>query len=142
MTTSGEAPSRRERDRLRDLSTRLLQLHGVLLDRERRAYEDRHGSVPTHELFQLVLYDAQFSWLRSLSGMIANLDALVDADEPISPDNVRSVFREAFVLLKSGEGGDFQAKYIVALQESPDVIMAHAAVSRVLSDAGPAPGIR
>ena len=142
MTTSGEAPSRRERDRLRDLSTRLLQLHGVLLDRERRAYEDRHGSVPTYELFQLVLYDAQFSWLRSLSGMIANLDALVDADEPISPDNVRSVFHEAFVLLKSGEGGDFQAKYIVALQESPDVIMAHAAVSRVLSDAGPAPGIR
>jgi len=142
MATSGEAPSRRDRDRLRDLSTRLLQLHGVLLDRERRAYEDRHGSVPTHELFQLVLHDAQFSWLRSLSGMIANLDALVDADEPISPDNVRSVFREAFALLKSGEGGDFHAKYIVALQESPDVIMAHAAVSRVLSDAGPAPGLR
>ena len=124
-----------DRDRLRDLSTRLLRLHGLLLDRERRAYEDRHGSVASYELFQLVLYDAQFSWLRSLSAMIANLDALVDADEPISPDNVRSVFREAFVLLKSGEGGDFQAKYIVALQESPDVIMAHAAVSRVLSDA-------
>ena len=124
-----------DRDRLRDLSTRLLRLHGLLLDRERRAYEDRHGSVASYELFELVLYDAQFSWLRSLSAMIANLDALVDADEPISPDNVRSVFREAFVLLKSGEGGDFQAKYIVALQESPDVIMAHAAVSRVLSDA-------
>jgi hypothetical protein len=124
-----------DRDRLRDLSTRLLRLHGVLLDRERRAYEARHGSVPTYELFQLVLYDAQFSWLRSLSAMIANLDSIVDADEPISPDNVRSVFREAFVLLKSGEGGDFQEKYIVALQESPDVIMAHAAVSRVLSDA-------
>ena len=132
MTTSGES-SRQDRDRLRDLSIRLLQLHGLLLDRERRAYEDRHGSVPAYELFQLVLYDAQFSWLRSLSGMIANLDALVEADEPISPDNVRSVFREAFVLLKSGEGGDFQAKYIVALQESPDIIMAHAAVSRVLS---------
>ena len=89
-----------------------------------------------------MLYDAQFSWLRSLSAMIANLDAIVDADEPISPENVRSVFREAFLLLKSGEGGDFQAKYIVALQESPDVIMAHAAVSRLLSDAGPARGIR
>ena len=39
------------------------------------------------------------------------------------------------MLLKSGESGDFQAKYIVALQDSPDVIMAHAAVSRVPSDA-------
>ena len=131
-----------DRDRIRDLSTRLLRLHGVLLDRERRAYENRHGSVPAHQLFQLVLYDTQFSWLRSLSGMIANLDAIVDADEPVSPENVRSVFGEVYALLKSGEGGDFQAKYIAALQDSPDVIMAHAAVSRVLSDSGPPPGIR
>lgn len=131
-----------DRDRLRDLSTRLLRLHGVLLDRERRAYEDRYGSVPSRELFQLVLYDARFSWLRSLSTLVANLDAIVDADEPIAPEHVRSVFRETFLLLKSGEGGEFQAKYILALQDSPDVIMAHAAVSRVLSDAGPASGIR
>src|SRR5207249_4148478 len=34
-----------DRDRMRALSSRLLRLHGVLLDRERRAYEDRHGSV-------------------------------------------------------------------------------------------------
>jgi hypothetical protein len=131
-----------DRDRLRDLNTRLLRLHGVLLDRERRAYEDRHGSVASRELLHLVLYDAQFSWLRSLSAMIANLDAIVDADEPISPESIRSVYRETFRLLKSGEGGDFQAKYIVALQDSPDVIMAHAAVSRVLSDAGPSSGMR
>jgi hypothetical protein len=84
-----------------------------------------------------VLYDTQFAWLRSLSAMIANLDAIVDADEPISPESVRSVFREVYALLKSGEGGDFQAKYIIALQDSPDVIMAHAAVSRMLSDSGP-----
>jgi len=30
-----------DRDRLRDLSARLLRLHGILLDRERRAYEER-----------------------------------------------------------------------------------------------------
>ena len=142
MATSGAAPRRQDRDRLRDLSTGLLRLHGVLLDRERRAYEDRHGSVASRELLRLVLHDTQFSWLRSLSTMIANLDAIVDADEPIPPESARSVYREAFRLLKSGEGGDFQAKYIVALQDSPDVIMAHAAVSRVLSDAGPASGIR
>ena len=73
-------------------------------------------SLPA-ELFQLVLHDAQFSWLRSLSGMIANLDALVDADEPVSPENVRSAFREVYALLKSGEGGDFHVKYIAALQD-------------------------
>jgi hypothetical protein len=56
------------------------------------------------------------------------------------PDSLRSAFREAYRLLKSGAGGDFQDKYNLALQDSPDVIMAHAAVSRVLSDSDSTPG--
>ena len=131
-----------DRDRLRDLSARLLRLHGILLDRERLAYEERHGSVASRELLHLLLHDEQFSWLRSLSSMIANIDAIVDADEPILPESVRGAFRAAYRLLKSDEGGDFRDKYHLALQDSPDVIMAHAAVSRVLSDAGPDPGTR
>jgi len=113
-----------------------------LLDRERLAYEERHGSVASRELLHLLLHDEQFSWLRSLSSMIANIDAIVDADEPIPPESVRGAFRAAYRLLKSDEGGDFRDKYHLALQDSPDVIMAHAAVSRVLSDAGPDPGTR
>jgi len=131
-----------DRDRLRDLSTRLLRLHGILLDRERRAYEERHGAVASRELLRLLLHDEHFSWLRSLSTMIANIDEIVDADEPITPESVRGAFREAHRLLKSGTGGAFQDKYHLALQDSPDVIMAHAAVSRVLSDSGPGPEIR
>ena len=127
---------------MRVLSSRLLRLHGVLLDRERRAYEDRHGSIASRELLHLLLHDAQFSWLRSLSSMIAKIDEVVDADEPLPPQSVQSAFREAYRLLKSGAGGDFQDKYHLALQDSPDVIMAHAAVSRVLSDPDSDPGTR
>jgi len=130
-----------DRDRMRVLSSRLLTLHGVLLDRERRAYEERHGTVASRELLHLLLYDEQFSWLRSLSSMIAKIDEVVDADEPIPPDGLRSALRETYRLLKSGAAGDFQDKYYLALQDSPDVIMAHAAVSRVLSDADAGPGI-
>lgn len=127
---------------MRVLSSRLLRLHGVLLDRERRAYEERYGSVASRELLHLLLHDAQFSWLRSLSSMIAKIDEVVDADEPLPPESLQSALREAHRLLKSGAGGDFQDKYHLALQDSPDVIMAHAAVSRILSDAGPGPGTR
>jgi hypothetical protein len=127
---------------MRVLSSRLLRLHGVLLDRERRAYEDRHGSIASRELLHLLLHDARFSWLRSLSSMIAKIDEVVDADEPLPPESLQSAFREAHRLLKSGTGGDFQDKYHLALQDSPDVIMAHAAVSRVLSDSGSGPGTR
>ena len=131
-----------DRDRLRDLSARLLRLHGILLDRERLAYEERHGSVASRELLHLLLHDQQFSWLRSLSSMIAKIDEVIDADEPLPPQSVQSAFREAHRLLKSGAGGDFQEKYHLALQDSPDVIMAHAAVSRVLSDSDSGPGTR
>ncbi len=131
-----------DRDRLRALSTRLLTLHGVLLDRERRAYEERHGSVASRELLRLLLYDEHFSWLRALSSMIAKIDEVVDADEPLPPESMRRAFREAYRLLKSGTAGDFQDKYHLALQDSPDVIMAHAAVSRVLSDSGADSGTR
>ena len=127
---------------MRALSSRLLRLHSLLLDRERRAYEERHGSVASRELLQLLLHDEQFSWLRSLSSMIAKIDEVVDAQEPIPPGGLRSAFREAHRLLKSGTAGDFQDKYHLALQDSPDVIMAHAAVSRILSDSDPGPGTR
>jgi hypothetical protein len=120
------------RERLRDLSDRLLRLHKVLLDRERDAYEQQHGAVPAADLFRLVLHDGQFAWLRVLSGMIAEIDELVDADEPVGPENAQTVFGRAHRLLRAGDRGDFQDKYRAALQESPDVVMAHARVSRVL----------
>jgi hypothetical protein len=104
----------------------------VLLDRERHAYEQRHGSVPSGELLRLVLHDEQFAWLRSLSTLIADIDAVVDAHEPVAHESAQRAFREASRLLKSESGGDFQDRYHVALQESPDVVMAHAEVSRVL----------
>jgi hypothetical protein len=119
------------RDRLRDLSGRLLRLHRVLLDRERLAYETRHGFVAAGDLFRLVLDDPQFAWLRSLSALIARIDAAVDADDALAADDVDAAFREVYRLLKGGAGGEFQDKYHDALQRSPDVVMAHADVSKL-----------
>ena len=68
------------RERLRDLSARLVRLHALLLDRERHAYEERHGSVTSWELLQLLLRDEQFVWLRSLSTLIAQIEAPRESD--------------------------------------------------------------
>jgi hypothetical protein len=120
-----------ERDRLRELSTRLLRLHRLLLDGERLAYETRHGAVAAGDLFRLVLDDPQFAWLRSLSALIARIDAAIDAEDALGSHDVEAAFREVYRLLKGGEGGDFRVKYHEALQRSPDVVMAHAAVSKL-----------
>jgi hypothetical protein len=123
------------RERLRALSTGLVRLHRLLLDRERNLYEERHGAIPSRDVFGLVLNDPRFAWLRSLSTLIAQIDEVVDADEAIAPETVQSAFREARRLLKSGDPGEFRDKYHAALQDSADIVMAHADVSRVLGSA-------
>jgi hypothetical protein len=121
-----------DRQRLRELSRGLVRLHSLLLDRERHAYERRHGAVGPRELLHLLINDEQFAWLRSLSALMAQIDALVDTAEPIAADDAQAVFREIYRLLKSGDSGAFQDKYRDALQESPDVVMAHAGISALL----------
>src|SRR5213080_4936221 len=120
------------REQLRDLSARLVRLHALLLDRERHTYEERRGPVSSWELLQLLLRDEQFAWLRSLSTLMAQIDALVDADEPVAAENAQGLMRDAYRLLSSGESGAFQDKYRTALQESADVVMVHAGVAGML----------
>src|SRR5947207_4954756 len=125
-----------ERQRLRELSSRLVRLHSLLLDRERRAYEDQHGPVGPRELLHLLINDEQFAWLRSLSTLMAQIDALVDAGEPVAVADAQLLLRETYRLLKSGDSGAFQNKYPDALQESPDVVMVHAGISELLRGEG------
>lgn len=121
-----------DRDRLREISRRMLRLHRMLLDRERRAYEAQHGAVSSGSLLRLLLDNEHFAWLRPLSTLIARMDELVDADEPVTPVDAEQAFGEVYRLLKSGEPGIFQDRYRQALQDSPDIVMAHARVSAVL----------
>jgi hypothetical protein len=124
-----------DRETLRELSTRLLALHKLLLDRERQTYEAHHAAPAPAELFRLVLEDPQFAWLRPLSRLVAQIDDLVDSDEPVSPETTRRIYDTAHRLLGSGERGAFEDRYRDALQDSPDVVMAHAGVRTILRDA-------
>lgn len=121
-----------ERQRLRDLSRELFRLHGLLLDRERRTYERQYGRVGSNELLRLLLNHDHFAWLRSLSGLMAQVDEMVDTDDPVTAHDAEPLLRETHRLLKSGDSGLFQNKYRDALQESPDVVMVHAGISEML----------
>ena len=109
-----------------------MPLHALLMDRERQAYEGRHGRVGSAELLRLLLGDEHFAWLRALSSLMAEVDELADTDEAVPTADVDRLLDETHRLLKSGDRGAFQDKYRVALQESPDVVMAHARISAVL----------
>lgn len=120
--------------RLQQLRKPLLHLHKTLLDVEREAYERKHDRVEnSYELLQLVMHDPWFAWLHSLSEMMVRIDEMLDAKEPVAESNAIAVIHQVRVLLTPSEtGSGFQKKYFTALQESPDVVLAHAEVVKRL----------
>lgn len=119
---------------LDNLFPALLRLHKALLDDERVAYERVHGRIPSNGAFlQLVLNDAWFAWLRPLSQSIAKLDELSESDDPASRDAIPALLASVQTLmLPTEEGEGFSRQYHDALQRSPDVVLAHAAVRTLL----------
>lgn len=120
--------------RLRDLRRGLLRLHKTLLDTERAAYEQLEGRISSGELLQLVISHEQFAWLHAISELIVKIDETLDADEPATIGDAKSLFMQIQALLRPAEtGSEFAQKYFAALQREPDAVLAHREVKRLLS---------
>jgi len=117
---------------LRDVRVRLLHLHQTLLDMERKSFETTHGRVNSGELLELVLNHAQFAWLRIISALVVEIDEMLDADEPASVADMVNLISAARQLFAESGNQEFQQKYQAALQQEPDVVMAHAALMKLL----------
>src|SRR5687767_14977442 len=95
------------RARLGQLRTDLLNLHKVLLEDARVAYEMDRGRVGTSANFlQLVINDPWFAWLHSLSELIVRIDELLRKDSPASEADAAMLLSEIERLLIASESGD------------------------------------
>ena len=116
-----------------DLRKALLHLHKTLLDWERAAYERIHGRASAAELLRVIVEDPQFAWLRPISELIVRIDLAVDTEHPdatIDFDTLITRAREVVApAVSSAPGGE---RYLQALQEHPDAVFAHRAVTNVL----------
>ena len=122
------------RTRLRDLRTRLLNLHKVLLDDARAAYEmDRGRIASTANLLQLVISDPWFAWLHPLSELVVRIDETIEPDSPATEGDGAALVDQVERLLAPAENGEpFARRYFEALQRQPSVVLAHADVRRAL----------
>jgi hypothetical protein len=106
----------------------------MLLETERIAYEQIRGRVSSRELLQLVIEHEQFAWLHRISELVVQIDEMLQADEPISLDDVQNLIADVRTLIAPSEvGNGFARKYYDALQREPGVVLAHAAVSELLA---------
>lgn len=123
------------RQGLKDLRHGLLRLHKTLLDSEQVTYERIHGRVESAgQLLQLVMGDPWFAWLRPLSHLVIRIDEMLDDGQQISHEDIARVMTEVRALLTPSEEGEgFERNYYEALQRTPDVVLAHAHVKKLLA---------
>lgn len=121
-------------EKLRAIRAALLPLHKTLLERERDTYERERGKIGnSYEYLNLVMHDPSFAWLRLLSELIVQIDEALDGRETPSEATANALIHQSRLLLTPNEGGpEFQRKYFASVQESPEVVLAHAEFARVL----------
>ena len=134
---TNERVSDATRDRLKLLRQGLLRLHKTLLDLERRDYERARGRIAnSYEFLQLVLKDPWFDWLHRLSELIVQIDETLDThdtEKPTTEADAKALTDRAKTLLAPAEtGSEFQKNYFLALQQSPDVVLLHSELMKLL----------
>jgi hypothetical protein len=136
MTSENEI-TEKTRQQLTDVRTVMLRLHKILLDFERENYERSRGTIGnSYEFLQLVMSDPWFAWLRQLSELIVEIDELLAAKETPREATALALIRQASILLTPSESGsEFQKKYFAAMQQSPEVVLAHSEFAKVLGPA-------
>jgi hypothetical protein len=127
------------RQPLLDLRHSLLDLHKTLIDSERVVYEANVGPIESpHHFFQLLTNDPWFAWLRPVSQLIVAIDEALDAQEPLTSDDLDALINESvFLLVPAKSGGAFGERYMAALQRDPQVVLAHAQVAKRIPSGKP-----
>ena len=127
-----------DRQLLIDLRRALLHLHKTLLEWERTAYERLHGRASPAELLDAIVTDPQFAWLRPVSELIVRIDEGLEIDALEGPEiDVDWIVAQTRTYITPNENGTpYAQRYHSALQDHPDAVFAHRAVTNILKAAG------
>jgi hypothetical protein len=122
-------------DDLRSLRLPLLALHKAVLGTERRTLERIHGELGGAQFLQIVSDPVRYGWLQPFSGLILAIDDTLDVedsadDEIATPEELLDRARE--LLLPPKADTPFGRRYVSLMQKEPELVLAHAAVARLL----------
>ena len=117
-----------------DVRHSLLELHRALLDAQRIRYERDHGRIETSgEFLGLVLEHKAFEWLRELSALIAQLDEWLEGGEKALASVFEDILASLRAMIQAGGGSPFNKKYWELAEESPQVLIEHVKLWRLLA---------
>ncbi len=115
-----------------DLHKQLMRLHKVLLDSERRSYEEKHGAIPSlSQVLNLVMHDPWFEWLHRISEGIIRIDEILE-NKNATLDDASECLSSFRALFQGPEDSEFMIRYRAALKRDSAAVMAHIEVQKLL----------
>jgi hypothetical protein len=117
-----------------EIAEALKQLHRSLIDAVSAEYERSQRPIGGRvALFQLVVEDPFFAWLRPMSQLMVDVDELLDGGREPSPEEAHVAANAIARLISPPKGTDteFWNRYSPLLQD-PRVVVAHARVKQAL----------
>jgi hypothetical protein len=112
---------------VQELSSALRAVHGRLLAETQMGFEKVYGRVEgAGALLQLAIHDPFFAWLRPLAQKMTELDEL----EVVTGPGLVQIKADLARLFD--EPSDFRTTYLDVLQTAPGVVLAHAALRRLV----------
>lgn len=144
MNSNGKhkAGDPKHRKELAEVSGALRGVHKTLVAAVQVGFEKEHGRVESPgALLQLVLHDPAFAWLRPMSALIVELDELAEDKDSLVDATTLADVRTAIErwITDAGKQSEFSSRYLVLLQNEPDVVMAHSALRKRLALLPPSP---
>lgn len=121
-----------DRTLLTELRRLLLQLHKALIDWQRAEYETVHGRLQTTQLLNILFNDPAFAWLRTMSGLIVRIDEALEPKADAAASETGPLVAQARQLVAPEAGTPYAQRYHAALQELPDVVLAHSELVTLL----------
>ena len=123
-------------DDLQALRLPLLALHKAVLGTERRTLERVHGELGGAQFLQIVSDPLRYGWLTPFSALILAIDDTLDVNDGDEDDGIATpaelIERTRELLLPPKADTAFGRRYISLMQKEPDLVLAHAAVARLL----------
>jgi hypothetical protein len=124
-------------DELQALRLPLLGLHKAVLGTERRALEKVHGQLSGAQFLQIVSDPMRYGWLQPFSALILAIDDTLEVEEGdegesdiATPEEMLDRARE--LLLPPKADTPFGRRYVSLMQREPELVLAHAAVAKLL----------
>lgn len=123
-------------DDLQALRLPLLALHKAVLGTERRTLERVQGELSGAQFLQIVADPLRYGWLQPFSALILAIDDTLDVKDGDEDDEIATpaelIERTRELLLPPKADTPFGRRYISLMQKEPDLVLAHAAVARLL----------